>query len=316
MRFQRGSDHRRRRAVSAPIVLLAPVLVTVPPAEGAFPGRNGKIVFTAFYDRGSCGEVLDCVDFRLHLLNPRAGTSERLNGCPKRECDDSEPAWSPDGRWLVFVRDPYGGGDSGVFIVRPGGSDLRPVKAGGAPTWSPDGQRLAFTVRQPARRCCVSYLFTGALDGADRSRLTSTGEADSPAWSSRGRIAFVRKGRRGPRDIWTIGADGSGLQRLTARGGEQPDWSPDGRKLVFTRSYEHRDGSFVDEVAMINGRGGRARRLTYRGGEFPVWSPDGKRIAFSRGSRLLTLSLATGRVQSLLTLQSGAFNGLDWQPRP
>ena len=53
-----------------------------------------------------------------------------------------------------------------------------------------------------------------------------------------------------------------------------PNWSPDGRRLVFVRWGK---GIFVADV---NGRR-RPRRLT-ADSYSPVWSPDGRRIAFTR----------------------------------
>jgi dipeptidyl aminopeptidase/acylaminoacyl peptidase len=67
--------------------------------------------------------------------------------------DDSDPAWSPDGRSIAFVSnrtaDPDASRDSDVFVVeaRPGATPRKlSTGAGGddAPAWSPDGRSIAY----------------------------------------------------------------------------------------------------------------------------------------------------------------------------
>jgi TolB protein len=69
---------------------------------------------------------------------------------------DGDPAWSPDGRRLAFVR--VRGGRSDIYVVNRDGSGLRrlahaitfrpmPGSSSGFaanPAWSPDGQKIAF----------------------------------------------------------------------------------------------------------------------------------------------------------------------------
>jgi len=99
--------------------------------------------------------------------------------------------------------------------------------------------------------------------------------------------------------LWLIPIGGGPARRLTEDLMEiaQPDWFPDGRRLVF-QSY--RDGGFHLWTIGAEGRG--LRQLT--SGPFddrePRVSPDGKRIAFSsdRGGRygVHILDLASGTV--------------------
>lgn len=74
-------------------------------------------------------------------------------------------------------------------------------------------------------------------------------------------------------DTFVVNADGSNERNLTqSRGGFDPVWSPDGRRLAFVRA-----GS----VWTIDGAGRNERRLTPDlGADFPTWSPDGRRIVF------------------------------------
>jgi len=86
---------------------------------------------------------------------------------------DVQPAWSPDGQWIVFLRmshDTNANGridfeDSGdIWIGRATGSDLHPLTSGlwaATPTWSPDSQWIAF-----AR--ILDSNSNGRSDGQDR----------------------------------------------------------------------------------------------------------------------------------------------------
>jgi TolB protein len=72
-------------------------------------------------------------------------------------------------------------------------------------------------------------------------------------------------------DIFTIGSDGSGLQRLTSSSGrnESPCWSPDGRYIAFSST---RNGG--SKIFIMNTNGFNQRLLTSgKGGESsPAWS--------------------------------------------
>lgn len=91
--------------------------------------------------------------------------------------------------------------------------------------------------------------------------------------------------RSGNTEIYAINADGSGLQQLTHSGGEGrysrlPDWSPDGKKVVF-QSY--REGDIEPGIYVMDANGTNIQRITpdnYQD-ESPAWSPDGKKIAFA-----------------------------------
>jgi dipeptidyl aminopeptidase/acylaminoacyl peptidase len=75
----------------------------------------------------------------------------------------------------------------------------------------------------------------------------------------------------------SIARDGTHLRRLTAIGGWNPSWSPDGTRLAFVAD----DGLYV-----IPARKGAAKRLfkstRQLGVDAPAWSPDGKTIAFEK----------------------------------
>jgi TolB protein len=111
------------------------------------------------------------------------------------------------------------------------------------------------------------------------------------------RIAFLRDNPAHYRsaapnqlELDLINADGSGLRRLAHVSGARPEWSPDGRKLVFGKRPARSGaacrpvGSCHEEIYVINADGTGLWRLTRNAviDDGPVWSPDGRRIAFTR----------------------------------
>jgi TolB protein len=91
-------------------------------------------------------------------------------------------------------------------------------------------------------------IYTANPDGTNQTRLTNTPDAQelTPAWSPDGTsLAFTRTVNREPNDtrpviadIYVVNADGTNLRAVTNGGGFNlsPSWSPDGRRIVFSRS--------------------------------------------------------------------------------
>jgi TolB protein len=228
---------------------------------------------------------------RLWVVNTDGSGLRRITR-PKYE-DDMNPAWSPDGRRIVF--DAQGDGWTDLRVVNVDGTGERklatgsyttgnPATTGGGDVWSPDGREILF-VDEHGR------LGLMRPDGTHRHRLAHLRSAHGAgSWSQDGGAIVFSSARGG---IAVAKVDGSGL-RTIARSGLFPVWSPDGRKIVFVDN----GGVFVVD------KDGSGLRKIGRSGDHPSWSPDGRWVVYASsrsGSGDIYIVRPDGRGERQLT---------------
>ena len=149
-----------------------------------------------------------------------------------------------------------------------------------------------------------------ARDGTHRRRL-SRASADAQ-WGSNGQIAFIRVDRRsGESSIYAINSTGGRATRISRGDDLDPNWSPDGRRIAFSRGLE--DSSII--VAKANGR---SPRVVKRNASRPVWSADGRMIAFRAAGGLAVMRPDGSGERVLVSAASvgeEVLYPLDWQAR-
>jgi dipeptidyl aminopeptidase/acylaminoacyl peptidase len=168
----------------------------------------------------------------------------------------AEPAWTPDGRFIIYAAPAGVGGDPRTAVtegwrVEVGTGLRRRLSAGDfhEPAVSPGNRRIAFRGRP--------------IEGGNRRRITS------------GRF-----------DLWTIPIEGGTPVRATddAASETSPMWSADGRFLYYV---SNRNGSSGIWRIRISERSGRTRgapelvRTPYSQPAYITRSADGRRLAWS-----------------------------------
>lgn len=140
-----------------------------------------------------------------------------------------------------------------------------------SPEWSPDNSAVTFC----SNRAGGPQIYTMDAGGGNAKRISfvRSNYCTSPAWSPKGdKIAFVCLADRG-NQIFVTQADGTQPQQLTSYGNnEEPDWSPDGRYLVFATTFGKGSGF---SLALMHADGSGVKQLTTaRGGDTdPSWGP-------------------------------------------
>lgn len=187
----------------------------------------------------------------------------------------------------------------------------------------PDGQRIVFS------HTAEGYtLKTIGLDGTGLLALTpGQAECFCGHYTADGKwIVFFRRDG----DVYRVGSDGTGFQRLTTGNGtgafkltakdehggsDPPDIAPDGKHIAYTRLV---DG--IAQVFVMNLDGSDPRQLTKLPGYCGVvkWNPNGQQIAFvsfvGAWPQLLVIE-ATGGEPKQLTDLKGAVRFLSWKAR-
>jgi TolB protein len=197
------------------------------------------------------------------------------------------PAWSPDGRGILFS--VHRDGKWGIWIVDPDTGEQSRVRQSeyeyfGDVAWSPDGRTIAFTSDEGYYETHI-LLWTVNHDGSNARRLVAPEPRANTTYS-------------------------------------KPSWSPDGRAIAVLFSAWFSLAEQINDLVLLNPDGSGRRQIAgFGAGLSPgslTWSPDGRMIAIgvhdgSTGQSSLKYIRVDGTGTGHI-LDNGS--SPDWRPRP
>jgi dipeptidyl aminopeptidase/acylaminoacyl peptidase len=265
----------------------------------------------------------DGADTDVYMVPLAGGEALRLTGSPKPE---TNPRWSPDGRYLAFLSGREGKKAQVWLLPRAGGeafqlthyqADVQDL------AWSPDGKRLALVVGDVDPDDPDVAEATGTAE--ELAKVKDKDKKDEPAKTPK---PIVIKRRQFKRDIegylrdirnhvYVFDVTTKASEAITSGSydDQDPVWSPDGREIAFTSNRtEDPDANQNSDVFVVAARPGQTPRdlsaSSLGSDQEPAWSPDGKLVAFVvggdpkdmwYGSSAIAIAPAAGGAMRVLT---------------
>jgi Tol biopolymer transport system component len=316
-------SHRRIALVVAGLTLTA-TTIAFPANAGTRDRHHGSPQLIAF--AATVGE-------RYHIFTI-GSDGEGLRQITHHDANHRNPDWSPNGRLVTFEADD-GISTSWLVIARRDGSHPKrlPTADGtqvGQPSFAPDGRRLYFQRYDGAQEDAV---YSSDLRGRKLRRITKppTGYGDTdPNVSPDGKtLAFVRLSdgtEDGPAALFVHDLATGKEKQLTSYATNvaiKVSWSPDSRRIAFTRDGYDRPPGANSNVAVIDRTGRNRHDVTrFTDGTTHAFlgshSPDGRWMVIRRedGHRHSLVKIRTDGSHPTTVMSVPGFSPrfIDWGP--
>jgi eukaryotic-like serine/threonine-protein kinase len=271
---------------------------------------DGRWLVVSHREAGDQGEGL-------FLISTQTGEQRRLTRPPANYSRDFKPAFSPDGRALLFSQVSGHNRITAIYLLSlsenytPVG-DARLLKTDEpfvtSPVWTPDGRHIIYLAAVGLSEREQTELRQLAVSGATKSERVLLLEGEINELSLGRHLLYTR--RNSDADIWRAEVPPAGqppnqpqLFISSTRFDAKPLYAPDGKKIAFGTT---RSGAW--EIWLADADGANPQQLTFFGGPFvgfKGWSPDSQRLIFHARleghADLFTIPIAGGAPQRLTT---------------
>ena len=262
------------------------------------PDGSGVVFST---DRADWDQQIFRTDLWLYQEDGKGGSLIQLT----QSGHDSDPKWSPDGKWIAFLSDrktssksddsdePDSKEDvSQVYLISPRGGEAFPITQGEEDvhnfSWSTDSQTIYYATRQPwtkTQKDEYKQRWKDVVEYRTAERGDSVFALDVAAAITRhaAEPAKVEKKEGEPEKQPDL-TPGSRLLATIPLRVDDLETSPDGAQLAFvTNAINQRQEKYEDvEIYTLEVKGGQPRRITHNEGEEvrPRWANDSRHIFF------------------------------------
>ncbi|MEO6923596.1 MAG: winged helix-turn-helix domain-containing protein, partial [Bryocella sp.] len=221
--------------------------------------------------------------------------------------EQTQPAFSPDGKSIAFVQNPGTGTPRKIFVKTIGSEAQTPVTSVDdqeySPAWSPDGKSIAYLSKSPTGL----GIFIAQVDGKDAPlkvyipQQPSQWEQGALSWSPDGASLIFpdHSGTQPNSSIYQLDVKTRAVHSITSppagwEGDLNPAYSPDGTRIAFTRASE----TAVRDIYWITLADGKLHQLTHDRMNIDslAWSADSAAVIFSsnRGGKYALWKMALG----------------------
>jgi dipeptidyl aminopeptidase/acylaminoacyl peptidase len=193
-------------------------------------GPDGTIVVVTDGPNPGQGDVV------LKRLDPATGVLTSLKAPESPPLGHQDPAFSPDGSTLLFVKNNRDGSRGASVLMRYSMKTGKAVPVTGpgymSPAWSPDGRFIAAT---RTTTFGTDIVILDAVKGTELLRVTSDERSFDPVWSPAGDAIAYLSLNGGVADLWLaklsrtadLALDGKPLQLTISAGldaASRPGW--------------------------------------------------------------------------------------------
>lgn len=192
---------------------------------------------------------------------------KRMSGLTSHP-EDTLPTWSPNRDAIVFASTRHGDRRWRVYVQPTAPNDpAREIAFGLDPDWHASADLIAYKGCDISGENCG--IWTMDSQGGQQTPVTNNKSDSRPVWSPTGQtIVFMSEERDGNWEIYSVGAGGNVVTRLTSNPANDglPVVSPDGRQVAFVSNRGGEWGVWVMPLV-----GGSPERLLRLGADLPNW---------------------------------------------